>query len=78
MRGFHQDAEVPMNARAAPMRKCTFAVLAVNQATVLEVAQRQPDCDTADTESTTELVLARNGKRGGIIPAKNLLCYGSD
>ena len=67
-----------MDARAASVRKSAFSVLAVDQAAIFDIAQRQPDCDTADIEPTTKLMLARDGKRGGIIPAKNLLCYGSD
>ena len=67
-----------MDARGSPVRKSALSVLAINEAAILEIAQREPYCDTADIETTTKLMLARDGKRGGIIPAKNLLCYGSD
>ncbi len=67
-----------MDARAVPVRKCSFAVFAVDQAAVLKITQGQPDRNTADVETAAKLVLARDGKRGWIIPAENLLCYCCD
>jgi hypothetical protein len=67
-----------MDAGAAPMGKSSLAVLAVDQSAIFEIAERQPNCNTTDVKATAELVLTRYGERGGIIPAKNLLCYCSD
>ena len=37
MRGLHQNAEIPVDARAASVGKRAFSVLAVDQAAILEV-----------------------------------------
>ncbi len=67
-----------MYARPASVRKCAFSVLTINQPAVLEVTQRQPNCDTTDIETAAELVLAGDGKRGCIIAAEYFLCYCGD
>ncbi len=51
-----------MAPRAPSVRKCAFPVLAINQASILQVTECETDGNSTDIESPTELMLARNWK----------------
>jgi len=67
-----------MDPRRAAIGKSSLPMLAVNEAAILEVTQRKPDCNTTDTKSSTKLVFAGDGKGGLLVPGKNFFGYRGD
>ena len=45
------------------MSKRALTVLAINQAAIFQVAQGEPNCNTADVEAPAELMFTRNSER---------------
>ncbi len=67
-----------MDACGATMGKGSFAMFAVDQASVLEVPQSEANCNTADLKTTAQLMFTGNSERRRIIPAENLLRDGGN
>ena len=67
-----------MNPGRASVGKGALAVLAIDEAAIFQVTQSEPDCNTADIKPAAKLMLARDGERCWIIPAKNFLREGSN
>ena len=68
----HQDSHGAVHAGRAAMGKGSFAVFAINEAAVFEVAKRQANRDAADVEFAAKLVFARDGEGGLLVFIEDL------
>jgi hypothetical protein len=75
---FHEDAEITVSPCGTTVSKCPFPMFAINEAAVLQITERKPNCNTAYAESAAELMFARDGEGRLFVALKNLVSYGGD